>query len=102
MFPGFLHPESPSGHTFGRCSGSWPDGRQHSLFAETAGSIPFPWKEGRTEGRKERKEEGRQARGMGKKVYPPNISELGNLHQDFTLKTQGSEIWSADPEGSHL
>ena len=35
-------------------------------------------------------------------MYPTNISDLGNLHQDFTLKTQGSEIRRADPEGSHL
>ena len=59
------------------------------------------------EGRKNRREEGEKrgrqtGKGDGEKSVPPNISELGNLHQDFTLKTQGSEIWSADPEGSHL
>lgn len=77
MFPGFLHPEFPSGHTFGHCRGYWLDGRQHSLFTEMAGSIPFPWKEGRTEGRKERKEEGRQARGVEEKDVP---------HKYFRLK----------------
>ena len=77
MFPGFLHAEFPSGHTFGHCRGSWLDGRQHSLSME---------------GRKNRREEREKRKadrqgGWRKKMYPTNISDLGNLHQDFTLKT---------------
>lgn len=79
MFPAFLHAEFPSGHTFGHCKGSWLDGRQHSLSMK-----------GRKKGREERKEEGRQARRVEEKMYPTNISDLGNLHQGFYLENIGS------------